>query len=71
MIDEVVASLAPGQAFVLLAPIEPQPLFDKLGTRGFSHCSEAAPDGSWRIEFTPGATPTPSSATGPGRCSCH
>jgi uncharacterized protein (DUF2249 family) len=71
MIDAAVASLAPGQAFVLLAPKEPKPLFDKLGARGFSHLSEAAPDGGWRVEFTPGATPTSSAASGLGRCSCH
>jgi hypothetical protein len=70
-VDEAVASLAPGQSFVLLAPKEPKPLFDKLGALGFSYHSEAAPDGGWRVEFTPGATPTSSAAVGVGRCSCH
>jgi uncharacterized protein (DUF2249 family) len=70
-VDEAVASLAPGQSFVLLAPKEPKPLFDKLGALGFSYHSEAAPDGGWRVEFTPGATPTSSAASGLGRCSCH
>jgi hypothetical protein len=53
-IDEAVASLAAGQLFVLVAPFEPAPLFAKLGARGFSHKSEPQPDGSYRIEFTPG-----------------
>ena len=52
-IDEAVASLSPGQVFVLVAPFEPAPLFSKLGAKGFSHKSQPMADGSWRIEFTP------------------
>ena len=50
-IDDAVASLRPGQSLVLMAPFEPLPLFTKLAAQGFSHASEAQPDGSWRIEF--------------------
>ena len=52
-IDDAVASLYPGQAFVLLVPFEPAPLFGKLGAKGLTHKSELQADGSYRIEFTP------------------
>lgn len=51
MIDEAVGRLKPGQAFVLLVPFEPRPLYAKLGREGFTHRAEEAGDGSWRIEF--------------------
>jgi hypothetical protein len=54
-IDEAVARLAPGQVLELIVPFEPFPLYAKLGGRGFTHCAEALPDGSWRIEFRPSA----------------
>jgi len=50
-IDEAVATLIPGQAFVLLAPFEPAPLYNKLGVQGFSHATTRQEDGTWRIEF--------------------
>ena len=53
-IDDAVASLRPGQSFVLLVPFEPAPLFGKLGAKGLTGKSELQPDGSYRIEFTPG-----------------
>ncbi len=67
MIDEAAASLAPGQAFVLLVPFEPAPLFAKFGARGFSHKSEPQPDGTYRIEFTPGGSVV-SGAAATGGC---
>ena len=67
-IDEAVASLSPGQVFVLVAPFEPAPLFSKLGAKGFSHKSQAMADGSWRIEFTPVGVPQDSGSA--GSCSC-
>ena len=70
-IDEAVASLAPGQSFVILAPFEPAPLFGKLGAKGFSHRSEQAADGSCRIEFTPGGTPISGGAAVQSCCSDH
>jgi hypothetical protein len=70
-IDAAVASLSPGQSFVLLAPFEPAPLFGKLGAKGFSHRSEATADGSWRIEFTPGGTPLFDTSAGVSCCSGH
>ena len=50
-IDDAVASLTPGQTFVLLAPFEPAPLYSKLGRQGFSHQSKMLEDGTYRIEF--------------------
>ena len=71
LIDEAVASLAPGQCFVLVAPFEPAPLFGKLAAQGFSHLSKPMDDGSWRIEFTPGAVPVSVGAAAHSSCSCH
>lgn len=50
-IDEAVASLIPGQPFVLLVPFEPLPLYAKLGHQGFTHQSKQTEDGAWRVEF--------------------
>ena len=70
-IDEAVASLSPGQVFVLLAPFEPAPLFAKLGAKGFSHKSEEMPDGVWRIEFTPTGVPQGSGSAESFSCPGH
>ena len=67
-IDEAVASLSPGQVFVLVAPFEPAPLFSKLGAKGFSHKSQPMADGSWRIELTPIGVPQGSGSA--ESCSC-
>lgn len=68
-IDEAVAGLAPGQAFVLLVPFEPVSLFSKLGAKGFSHRSVLQPDGSYRIEFIPGGPVLAGAAVEVG-CGC-
>jgi uncharacterized protein (DUF2249 family) len=68
-IDEAVASLRPGQSFVLLVPFEPAPLFGKLGAKGLRGKSELQADGSYRIEFTPGE-PVPQLAAAAGGCDC-
>jgi uncharacterized protein (DUF2249 family) len=71
-IDEAVASLLPGQSFVLLVPFEPAPLFGKLGAKGLTHKSELQPDGSYRIEFTPGGPVlSGDTAVGTGGCGGH
>ena len=54
LIDEAVGRLKPGQAFVLLVPFEPRPLYAKLGREGFTHHPEETEDGTWRIEFRRG-----------------
>lgn len=48
---DAVAGLAPGQAFCLIAPFEPVPLYQLLGQQGFSHETEETGDGGWRITF--------------------
>lgn len=45
--------LATGQAFRLIAPIEPRPLMQMLSQRGFTAESRARDDGTWEIVFTP------------------
>jgi uncharacterized protein (DUF2249 family) len=70
-IDQAVSSLTPGQLFVLLAPFEPAPLFSKLAALGFSHRSEPASDGTWRIEFTPGPNPVAPGSIATGSCCGH
>jgi len=64
IIEGAVAGLAPGQTFVLVAGFEPIPLFTKLGNLGFDHQSQALPDGSYRIEFTPKAEARPADIVG-------
>jgi uncharacterized protein (DUF2249 family) len=71
-IDDAVASLRPGQSFVLLVPFEPAPLFGKLGAKGLTGKSELQPDGSYRIEFTPGGPVlSGGAAVGTGGCGGH
>jgi uncharacterized protein (DUF2249 family) len=71
-IDDAVASLLPGQSFVLLVPFEPAPLFGKLGAKGLTGKSELQPDGSYRIEFTPGGPVlSGGAAVGTGGCGGH
>jgi uncharacterized protein (DUF2249 family) len=68
-IDDAVASLRPGQSFVLLVPFERAPLFGKLGAKGLTGKSELQPDGSYRIEFTPGGSVVSGEAA-VGGCGC-
>ncbi len=68
-IDEAVASVKPNQAFVLLVPFEPAPLYSKLGAQGFSHQKRQMDDGTWRIEFRRTGQ-AQVAATGPVSCAC-
>lgn len=46
------AELKEGQALRIIAPFDPAPLRNLLGTRGFaSNTTESAP-GVWEVEFT-------------------
>jgi uncharacterized protein (DUF2249 family) len=45
--------LQPGQAFRLIAPIQPVPLYDLLAQRGFTPEPTARADGAWEILFKP------------------
>jgi uncharacterized protein (DUF2249 family) len=69
-IDAAVASLAPGQALVLLVPFEPIPLYTKLGKQGFAHATTQEPDGTWRVKFTRGSAPS-HAPTEPVPCACR
>lgn len=66
-IDAAVEQVRPGQAFILLVPFEPVPLYAKLGRAGFLHVdSRCEDDGTWRIEFRRQTV----AAGGPGACGC-
>ena len=48
----LVASVAPGESFVLLTPFLPAPLIEKLQSEGFETRPERRADGSWHTQFT-------------------
>lgn len=48
-----VAELEPGEDLELTAPLEPVPLYQVLGARGFSHETEALGGGDYRVIFRP------------------
>ena len=50
-IMEVVGVLRPDEEFELLAPLEPIPLYQVLGARGFSHETENLGGGDYRVRF--------------------
>ncbi len=45
--------LQPGQALRLIAPMQPVPLYEMLGQRGFTPQPREREDGAWEILFTP------------------
>lgn len=67
-IESAVAKLIPGQSLVVLVPFEPVPLYAKLGNCGFIHETRQLPDGTWRVEFKPGAA---ADAERFEACGCH
>lgn len=50
-IMEVVGRLGPDEDFELVAPLEPVPLYQVLGARGFGHETEALGGGDYRVLF--------------------
>lgn len=48
-----VGELAPGQALRLIAPLEPRPLYDLLGQRGYTASAQQREDGAWEVLFSP------------------
>ena len=60
-IMQAIASLAPGQAFRLLATFEPVPLYAVLGRKGFAHRATRHGTEDWEILFSP----DPAAATAP------
>lgn len=53
-IMQAVASLAPGQDLVLIAPFEPAPLYKMLGQQGLQHKTETTPEGDFKVRFSRG-----------------
>jgi uncharacterized protein (DUF2249 family) len=49
---EAISRLAPGQAFQLIAPFEPTPLYQLLGQQGFTATTRETGDGAWEIIFS-------------------
>lgn len=45
-------AVQPGEAFVLIAPFEPRPLYGVLGSRGFSYETERVAADEWIVRFT-------------------
>jgi len=52
-IMEAVGRLQAGQALRLIAPFQPQPLYDLLRQRGYTPEPSARADGAWEILFKP------------------
>ena len=46
-----VASLQDGQAMLLIAIMEPVPLYEVMAGRGFAHETSRTPEGDWQIRF--------------------
>jgi uncharacterized protein (DUF2249 family) len=52
-IMETVAALAPGEGLRLIANFKPTPLFQVLGSKGFSHEARQLSEGDWEVLFRP------------------
>lgn len=50
-IMEAVGRLGPDEEFELVAPLEPVPLYQVLGARGFNHTTQALGGGDFRVLF--------------------
>src|SRR5690606_28890362 len=46
-----VQALGPDEALELVAPFEPEPLYDAMAQRGFTHDAVEEPGGVWRVTF--------------------
>ncbi len=55
----LVATIAPGESFVLVTPFLPSPLIEKLHSEGFDARPERRTDGGWQTHFTRGAADAP------------
>ncbi len=65
-----IAGLQPDQSLRLLAPLEPAPLFELLGRRGFHHTARPLAAGEWETLFTRQPVTEPATiqaAAGPSR----
>lgn len=50
-IMEAAATVAPGQALVIVAPFEPVPLYGVLGAQGFGHETKCVAPDEWVVRF--------------------
>ena len=57
-----VNQLQPNQALLLIAPIQPMPLYALLGQRGFTPEPRKRADGAWEILFRPTGDDSPPAA---------
>jgi len=58
-----VNALQPGQGLRLLATFKPTPLFQVLGSKGFTHEAKALDGGDWEVLFSPAANAPAAAAT--------
>ena len=59
-IMNAVAGLGPNEGLRLVAPFKPQPLFQVLGSKGFSHEAKEIGGGEWEVLFRPTDLASPS-----------
>ena len=52
-IMQTVGALGPGEELELLGPLDPVPLYQVLGARGFAHETEDIGGGDYRVVFRP------------------
>jgi uncharacterized protein (DUF2249 family) len=50
-IMEAVAALKEGQPMLLIAIMEPVPLYEVMAGRGFAHETSRTPEGDWQVRF--------------------
>ncbi len=58
---QTVSLLGPGKGLRLFATFEPKPLFQVLGSKGFTHEAKALDGGDWEVLFRPTHQATPTS----------
>ena len=68
-IMDAVASLAPDQGLRLYATFKPVPLFQVLGTKGFSYEAKEIGGGDWEVLFSPTKTPAEVAPTADAKAS--
>ncbi len=67
MIMNAINGLKPGEGLRLLATFKPVPLFQVLGSKGFTHEAKELDGGEWEVLFSPGGQPQANgSVTSPG-----
>ena len=53
LIMGAVSRLADGESLLLLAPFEPEPLYQVMALRGFDYMATLRDNGDWEILFSP------------------